>query len=414
MPGRRPFPDPRDPPAYRQLSEREQALYDLGHAVFNTHWVPAGTAGAARRDGIGPLFNSESCDSCHNEGARGRGPFGDGTAPGSLVFQLATPGESDGGTQGLNSGYGHILNVEAIDGQSPEAVVTIRYSERAGRYADGSNWRLRVPSYDVSDLRYGPLSPLTVLKPRMAPAVFGAGLLDAVPQSAILQGKGTPVWHSYRGERVLGRFGWEAGAVSLRDQTTKALSREMGLGSSDIPVDDCTAAQPGCQALRGGDDTEVQENLLAALLEFQRWLAVPRAAKNAADDRQGGMLFAAIGCARCHRPSLPVVLGDANGRRFRRTIAPFTDLLTHDMGAGLADVDLSGQTVPTRFRTAPLWGVAHTARAGIRPTLLHDGRARSVEEAILWHDGEARGARESYMQLPAAKRQHLLEWVETR
>lgn len=142
--GRRPFSDPRDPPPYRSLDAREQAQYDLGHAVFNTHWAPAGAAGAARRDGLGPLFNSESCDSCHNEGARGRGPFGDGTAPGSLVFQLQTPGESSAAGPDYNSGYGHILNTEALDGLKPEAVVTIRYRERTGLYPDGSGWSLRV------------------------------------------------------------------------------------------------------------------------------------------------------------------------------------------------------------------------------------------------------------------------------
>ena len=114
--GRRPFADSRDPPAYLELDVAARARNELGHAVFNTHWVPSGTAGAARRAGLGPLFNSQACDSCHNEGARGRGPFGDGADSGSLVIQLETPDEEGAPTPDYNSGYGHILNLSAVDG----------------------------------------------------------------------------------------------------------------------------------------------------------------------------------------------------------------------------------------------------------------------------------------------------------
>lgn len=383
--GRQPFGDPRDPPPFRALDTELQAQYDFGHAVFNTHWVPSGTPGAARRAGLGPLYNSESCDSCHNEGARGRGPFGDGTAPGSLVFQLETPAEQDATGSNLNCGYGHILNTEAVDGLTPEAVVTIRYSERAGTYPDGAHWSLRVPAYEVSNLRYGPLSPRTILKPRMAPPIFGAGLLEAVPQRAIEPETGTrrsrlpgqAAWQVRDGQRTLGRFGWEGGSVSVRDQTTKALSREMGVTSADIHVDDCTAMQSDCRDHARSASPEASDELLSAVLEFQRWLAVPAATRSVPSEQP---VFAKLGCADCHKPRLPVVYRDEAGKTTRGVIAPYTDLRLHYLGTGLADVDLSNAPAATLWRTAPLWGIGHSPRPGSTPTLLHDGRARSKKQ----------------------------------
>lgn len=412
--GRVPFGNARNPPAWTTLDAAARMRYEFGHAVFNTHWVPSGTPGAARIDGVGPLFNGNSCDGCHNEGARGRGPVADGSVGGALIVQLETPGEV-GAMSGFNSGYGHILNTAAIEGMDPEAVVTVRYGVRSGRYGDGMPWQLRVPHYSVSALRYGALDAHTVLKPRLAPPVFGAALLESVPETAILAvapAGGMPSWQDYRGRRTLGRFGWQGGSVSVRDQTTKAFAREMGLGSSDIPADDCTAVQQDCRLHPTGGEPEVAEELLSALLEFQQWLAVPAMGDADAVAPRGRQLFDAIGCAGCHRPTLPVVYTDPAGREARGTIAAYTDLLLHDLGPGLADVDLSGATVPTHWRTSPLWAVAYTARAASPPTLLHDGRARTVEEAVLWHDGEARAARQGFESLAADERRQLLDWLE--
>ncbi|MCC6202737.1 MAG: hypothetical protein IT494_06990 [Gammaproteobacteria bacterium] len=410
--GRAVFKDAHDPPSWQALDAAARARYDFGHAVFNTHWLPAGTRDAARIDGVGPLYNAGACDSCHTEGARGRGPLADGGVGGSLVVQLETPGASSAAPD-LNSGYGHVLNTAAIDGLAPEATVTVRYQVRSGRYADGTAWQLRAPQYTVSDLRYGALDASTVLKPRLAPPLFGAGLLEAVPDDAILATAppAGAAWQDHRGRRTLGRFGWQGGSVSVRDQTSKAFAREMGMGSSDIPADDCTTAQRDCRAQPNGGEPEVADERLAALLEFQRWLAVPSLGDADAVAPRGRRLFADLGCAGCHRPILPVAYTDPAGHEVRGTIAPYTDLLLHDLGPGLADVDLAGRSVPTRWRTAPLWAVAYTARAVSPPTLLHDGRARTVEEAILWHDGEAQAARRGFEALPADARRELLDWL---
>lgn len=393
--GRRPFRDVRNPPSYHALGTAEQAQVTLGHAVFNTQWVPAGTAGAARRDGLGPLFNAAACDECHNEGAHGRGPSGDGDAPIALVMQLETPPHRDGMPQRGDPRYGLTLNTSAIPGIDAEGRLTIRYRVLAGHYFDGASWTLRAPRYVVSDLRYGPLSVRTILEPRLAPALFGVGLLAAVP--------GKPG----------ARFGWQGTSTSIRDQTTKAFSRDMGLTSSVVPHDDCTTMQPACRAGVNGGTPEVSAEFLAAVVAFQRNLAVPDRRAMPADLGPMRGLFADLGCAACHRPRLPANIIDAAGSVRSGIIEPYTDLRLHDLGPGLADRTITGEIMPSRWRTAPLWGLGYRLSTERAPTFLHDGRARSIEEAILWHDGEARLARVKFERLSGSQRLKLLLWLGT-
>ena len=198
--GLREFTDARNPPAYANLDASEQERVDLGHAVFNTQWVPAGTANAARHDGLGPLYNASSCDACHNEGAHGRGPSGDGAAPVALVIQLEKrPLETRAQRRGQNMAgdprYGHTLNTAAIDGFSAEGRITIHYQELSGIYPDGAMWHLRAPHYRLTELTRGPLELRTVIQPRLAPALFGVGLLEAriaTPRAASFPLAGAP------------------------------------------------------------------------------------------------------------------------------------------------------------------------------------------------------------------------------
>ncbi len=424
--GRVAFADHRDPPAYLALDDTAEAQRALGHAVFNTSWVAAGAPAASRRDGLGPLYIAASCDACHNEGARARGPRGDGPMPVGFVLGLA--GRGDDGGDPL---YGHVLNTVALPGFIAEGTVGVHYRALAGRYPDGSRYTLRAPQYRVQALASGALAPDTVLRPRMAPQIFGVGLLAAVPDAALraVQAaqpaslRGQMVWHHSATGRQLGRFDWQNDAVSVADQTARAFAREMGLSSSLRPHDDCTKAQAACRHAAIGGTPEVEPALLAAVLRFQDTLAVPAATPLPdTEESAGARLFAQTGCAQCHRSSLPVQLDDhtTNHASDHATIrveriAPWTDLLLHDMGAGLADRRADGQAVASRWRTAPLWGLQHAlGRPNGTTGLLHDGRARSVEEAILWHDGQARFARLNFQHLPAVQCRQLLHWVEAR
>lgn len=410
----------RVPQSFLALAGPERAAFDLGLAVFNTQWVASGVAGAGRRDGLGPLFDSAACDACHNSAARGRGPQDDGPLPQEIVVQLQGPAGAPGG----DPVYGDTLSRSAIDGFMPEARVAVRYTERAGQFPDGEPWNLRVPELRVSALASGPLHPATVLKPRIAPALFGVGLLEAVPPGALASwadpddrdGDGVSGRVSWPDRRagLPGRFGWEAAVTSVRAQTGRAFARDMGLTSGAMGDDDCGRGH-ACYDI-SARAPEVGDDLLAAIVTFQQALSVPvtpRPAKGTVDAR-GKRLFAETGCAACHRPVLPVSYRTPAGETLERPIESFTDLLLHDLGPDLADRTVDGRVVRTEWRTAPLWGQQAGARPGQRAHLLHDGRARSVSEAILWHGGEAGTARDRYIRLDRRDRELLSNWVGER
>lgn len=389
--GRVAMSDPASPPPWTEVHASAKRHFDLGHMLFNAQWRPAGQS-ESQLTGLGPLFVESSCAACHEGGARGQPPTAEGGLSSSFVLQLG----------GAPTAYGHVLNTRAIEGHEPEGRITVTLHRREGRHADGQRWTLREPRYAVD-------SPLTlpadaVLKPRIGPAVFGVGLLDAVPQSALdaIRLAQSP---DLRGD-LGGRFGWQGDAISLVDQTAIAFAREMGLTSQILPRDDCTQAQPDCLAALQADTPELPEEFFHAVNTFQFLLAAPARGKiDAAADAAGAALFERVGCAACHVPQLPVPREEGDIR-----IDPYTDLLLHDLGDGLADRTVAGAPVPSRWRTAPLWGLAHALQAG--PVgLMHDGRASTIEEAILWHEGQGNEARDNFMKLDAAARLQLLEWI---
>lgn len=318
----------------------------------------------------------------------------------------------DGG--GLERGhprFGHVINTDAIDGFTPEAAIRVRYVERDHLRPDGSRVALRVPEYALQLPDGGALPEDLVLMPRMAPLSQGTGLLEAIPEAAILEaaergGSGTPAWVEVPEGRRLGRFGWQGTEATVADQVAVAFAREMGLANPLIDAIDCAPHDAACREAPGGGTLEVSPELFEAVLAFQQDEAVrrtPDAARHLAADAEGAGLFAEAGCASCHRAGWTT----RDGLR----IDPWTDLLLHDLGPGLADRDVHGAPLRSLWRTAPLWGMS-TALEGGRPVrLLHDGRARSVEEAIAWHDGAAAGARQRFDALDAAQRQRLIDWV---
>lgn len=392
--GRARFPDPQLPPPWIEVHPAALRDFELGRTVFNTEWTAAGLGSTGANQGLGPLFVQPSCNACHAGGGRGQ-PGAAGELSASFVMQLDGPATA----------YGHVLNTRAIEGHVPEGSISVSLHERSGRYPDGTRWKLQEPRYAITAPASGALPSRTVLKPRIAPAVFGAGLLDAVPQDALeaIREQQAP---RLKGSAA-GRFGWQGSAMSLVDQTAIAFSREMGLTSDMRPADDCTAAQQSCLQAQHGGAPEVPERLFHALNSFQFLLAAPlRSGIDAGVDVAGAALFERVGCAACHVPTLPVPREGAESIR----IDPYTDLLLHDLGAGLADRTVAGRRVQSRWRTAPLWGMAHALASG-PVALLHDGRARSIEEAILWHEGEASESRRGFMALDAAARNQLLEWV---
>lgn len=400
------------PQPWRKLTTDEKAKFDLGHAVFNTSWSPA-NAPAGRTDGLGPLFNSQSCDSCHNSRRRGRGPRGEGDAPADLVIQLGKV-LADGRVERGLPDYGFILNTAATAGFTPEASVSIRYEELPRWLGDNTRVSLRKPVYVVTHLTGPPLPGNAVIMPRMPPLVQGAGLLGRVPESALVAltkpatdgptPKGRVSWLNGGGQ--IGRFGWQATEATVASQTASAFAREMGLTSNLADHIDCGGTNRACLQAANGGTPEVERALFDALVLFQDLHAVP-VAKAVNVEAPGARLFAKVGCAGCHRPTLPVDTGE----RVARSIAAYTDLLLHDMGDDLADRDILGRPVRSEWRTAPLWGIQSSIATGQPLRLLHDGRARSIREAILWHGGAATTALHQYLALNADERDVLEAWI---
>lgn len=391
--------DMHTPQSWRALSDSEKKTFELGYAVFNTEWSAASSP-SGRTDGLGPLFNAQSCDACHNSRRRGRGPRAEGDAPADLVIQLGVVAE-DGQVQRGTREYGRVLNTATIRGFTPEAVVSIHYEMKERVLADGARVSLRAPQYGIDVLSGPELPPATVIMPRMPPSVQGVGLLERVPESALIA-----LASSGHGKKGVGRFGWQATEFSVADQTARAFSGEMGLTSNLIEHDDCgMLLDQQCSTAASGGSPEVEGALFQALVSFQELHAVPNSEPRSTTSK-GARLFKQAGCAACHRPTLPV-----EGSTGLATIGAYTDLLLHDMGDELADRTIEGIPVKSGWRTAPLWGMSAAASSGQPLRLLHDGRARSIEEAILWHGGDASRAANRYIRLTANQRRMLLDWI---
>lgn len=379
----------------------------MGRALFQRSWVAAPSSTRAV-DGLGPLFSARSCVACHPAAGRGVPPRADGTGPGFAVRLNNDPV------------YGQQFQDNAVPGLAAEGQLAVEMRQVPVRYPDNTVVILQRQAVQATNLGYGPLAAGTALSVRVAPALAGDGLLERVAEADVLafadpqdrNGDGVRGRPSRLSDGRLGRFGWKASQPDVSAQDAAAFFLDIGMSTplQREPWGDCTAAQSVCRNAPHGDSPEfegleIPSASLALVDTFVRSLPPPR---DTAPEASGLALFTATGCAACHRPSLPV--GDATPSG---TIHAFTDLLLHDMGGGLADGVGDAVAGGGDWRTAPLWGMAAQVGQPNRPAaLLHDGRARTVEEAILWHGGEAESARGRFMSLPYVERQRLLRFIE--
>ncbi len=408
------------------LDVQLRGRFFVGNAFFNSPWIVApATAGA--RDGLGPLFNARSCDACHNNDGRGRPPEQAGERPVSLVIQFgtATPGEHN--EPGADPRYGSNLNPFAIGGVAPEGTIRIRLREIHGQFADGEAYTLLAPTYEFEELAYGELAPDTRFSPRIAPAVFGSGLLEAIPEAQILErndpddadgdgisGRANRVWDIRAGRAVLGRMAWKANQPGIAQQTAAAFSSEIGMSTSLQPQQICTEVQTACRAAPDGGSPEISDEIFQHIVDYQQMLGVPaRRNLDAPEVKRGALLFLEAGCEACHRASF--VTGEIPDKPWlsRQTIHPFSDLLLHDMGAELADGRADFAASGSEWRTPPLWGIGLQQTVNGHTRLLHDGRARDLSEAILWHGGEGERAKQAFLDLPRTDRAALLQFLNS-
>ncbi|HZF17371.1 MAG TPA: di-heme oxidoredictase family protein [Steroidobacteraceae bacterium] len=402
--------------------------FTFGNRLFNTNWVTA-PASVDALDGLGPVFNRVSCSGCHTRDGRGRPPGHDGDALESMLIRLSVPGDGEHGGVRPVPRYGDQLNEKAIAGVAAEGRTVVRYTEQPGTYPDGTHFSLAVPSYSFTDLAFGPLPADVKVSPRVADPVFGLGLLEAVPEGELIaaadpddanhdgiSGRPNRVWDRASQSQRLGRFGWKANQPSLRQQIAAAALGDIGLTTSLFPDQNVAQGQTAAAAAPSGGrpgEPELKEAFLDRLLFYSRTLAVP-AARNVDDPRvrEGAGEFASIGCASCHAPTLTTGDYPELPELAHQTIHPFTDLLLHDMGAGLADGRADSAANGNEWRTAALWGIGLTGTVNRHTHFLHDGRARSLEEAVLWHGGEAAAARKRFMTLDRTGREALLAFLD--
>jgi CxxC motif-containing protein (DUF1111 family) len=401
--------------------------FTFGNRVFNTNWVVA-PASVNRFDGLGPVFNRVSCSGCHTRDGRGQPPE-NGAPLESMLMRISVPGSGEHGAPAPVPHYGEQLNEKAIPGVRAEGRTVVTFRERAERYADGTPYSLAVPAYRFDDLAFGPLPANVLVSPRAAPPVFGLGLLEAVPEAEILSladpddangdgvsGRPNRVWSATAQSDALGRFGWKANQPGLFLQNASAALGDIGLTTRLFPHDNVAEGQEAAaHAPNGAEDgePELAEAFLQRLTFYVQTLAVP-AARNVGDPqvRRGARLFARIGCTSCHTPTLHTGEYPDAPVLAHQTIHPFTDLLLHDMGEALADGRPDFLASGREWRTPPLWGIGLTCVVNRHTRFLHDGRARSIEEAILWHGGEAQRARTLFLQLDAADRAALLAFLQ--
>ncbi|UWP92715.1 c-type cytochrome [Aliiroseovarius crassostreae] len=416
-----------------KLSAEARLDFSLGEALFEKLWV-VGPSSTISSDGLGPLYNARACSACHQRDGRGMPPKDAMDPTPGLVLRLSVPGAEENAPFRPHPIYGAQLQDRAITGHAAEGKLQLRHTTTPVLLAGGEVVELRRPDYEITQLAHGAPGEALMTSPRVAPQMIGLGLLEAIPEADILaladpedrdgdgiSGKAQKVWSREYDQWMLGRFGHKAGNPTLRQQSADAANGDIGLSSPLFPKawGDCTDAQTACRAERDGNspsqgNVELGAQALDLLTHYTANLAVPaRRAPDAPEVLRGKALFYTSGCAACHNPKFVTHPLDGDPTRSFQLIWPYSDLLLHDMGEGLADHRPEGQATGREWRTPPLWGIGLTRQVSGREAYLHDGRARSLLEAILWHGGEAEAARNRVQQMTRSDRNDLISFVRS-
>ncbi|GLX78855.1 thiol oxidoreductase [Thalassotalea insulae] len=420
--------------AGQAASKQQQLDFWTGFSLFRDPWVIAPSS-TKDRDGLGPLFNARSCIACHSDGSRGKMSQSGESLPTSLVLRV---GSTTIANYANNHAYGGQIQPRAIrfnQGEAqhkPQGEAWLQLDESVERssFADGENYQLTRPHYQLTKMAFGPLPEQVTVSPRLSPNIYGVGLLDAISEQDLLQqediadsdkdgisAKYNRVLDVITGELLIGRFGLKAKQPSLKQQIAAAFRDDIGITNNLFTEESCTQQQVNCQRaakIGGHSSVEIPDKLLNLVVSFNRLLGVPPARDLEQKEVQHGRaLFYQSGCHLCHTPSYDIAEDYPDAAIAGQKIWPYTDLALHDMGTDLADGMLEFDAFGQEWRTPPLWGIGLQADIVGEQRLLHDGRARSVSEAILWHGGEAEQSRQYFIQLNQAERQALVRFVNS-
>lgn len=435
------------------LSASRKGSFFIGNAFFRQPWVVA-PASTDSRDGLGALFNVAACQSCHIKDGRGHAPMSSEDDADSLLIRLAMPATTDEERAQLQNSliekvvhpmYGGQLQDRGIQGVPAEARIAVQWTDKPVTFADGHVETLRAPTFHLTNPGYGAFDDEMMVSPRVALPMIGLGLLEQIPDddikkqavdndSADISGKFNWVMDPQTGKTALGRFGWKAGQTKLLTQNQSAFNEDMGLTSNIRPHESCMPAQTACvNATTGADEqgggkppVEVNDEVAKFVEFYTRNLAVPHR-RNAEDKLvlAGKKRFYDMGCQSCHTPryQLPKT-DDDHLEQHGQVIYPYTDLLLHDMGDELADRTIAGKLPPKdaqveflansyEWRTPALWGIGLAQTVDPQATFLHDGRARTLMEAVLWHGGEAEKQKQKVLQLDKQGRAELTAFLQS-
>ena len=403
--------------SFPTISGYDLYVHELGDEKFEETFV---AAPAPVNSGLGPIYNNVSCSSCHHNDGIGIPTTGDPQS--SLLMRMSLPGTDSHGGPLPVPGFGIQLQDKAILGSQPEAKVVVSYAYTTYSFPDGESYELRAPTYTLTNLYTSAGGYL--LSPRLAPPVFGLGLLEAIPEEEIVshadpadvngdgvEGKPNYVWDAATQSVKLGRFGWKANVSSILSQVAAAFNQDIGITNRIFPME---AAFGQSQYDSLNDDPELPDSILNAMKFYVQTLAVP-ARRNVTDPGviRGKQLFMNAGCGSCHRETMTTGVDVAFPGISNQTIHPYTDLLLHDMGPGLADNRPDYEANGQEWRTAPLWGLGLFPTVNYPAYYLHDGRARTLIEAIMWHGGEADKAKADFQKLSKQDRNALLKFLES-
>ncbi|RKF12837.1 thiol oxidoreductase [Alginatibacterium sediminis] len=407
--------------------------FSTGNSFFRNPWVAA-PATTIARDGLGPLFNTNSCQSCHIKDGRGRAAAVGSSNAVSMLVRVSVPAtNAEQEQQQLKLGplpepnYGGQIQDQSLSGHHSEARVRIEYGTKSVDLNGSAPAKLRVPKLVVDQLGYQDMHPETLFSVRVAPPMIGLGLLESIAEEDILKntdpldnnkdgisGQANWVWDAKTQQHSLGRFGWKAGQPNLNQQNAAAFSGDLGLTTSMFGSDDCRTSQTNCISAVNGGTPEVSDKILAMVEFYTQHLAVPmRRDVDSQSVMQGEKLFTQANCVACHQPSFVTQKREDRPALSEQVIYPYTDLLLHDMGDDLSDNRPEFAASGNQWRTPPLWGIGLTQSVNGHSELLHDGRARNVEEAILWHGGEAAPSQQFFRELEPKQRQQLVDFVNS-
>lgn len=403
-------------------TNEEIDMHILGKSFFRIPWVEAPSATTAR-DGLGPLFSANTCIHCHPNNGAGLAIDKSGDITRSLVMRL-----SISNTKNINNNliatkgfipeptYGGQLSLNGTSDVKFEGNINVSYKTTDAKYADGKKYSLQTPTYTLSKLQYGPLHKDANIAGHIALALIGLGAIESIDANDILanedindkdkdsiSGKANWVYNPETNITELGRFTWKAAAASVVHQSANAAHNDMGLSNPLYPKHNCSDAQIDCQkALEGRHDFDLPKERLDAIAYYLKTLKIPSQRKSK-NFKKGEKIFNSLGCVKCHVESFETAEGVK--------IKPYSDFLLHDMGDALSDGHTIFKAKANEFRTPPLWGLGLYKKVSGEVALLHDGRARSVEEAILWHGGEAKKHSDAFKELSHKDREYLVEFL---